>query len=256
MKIGIARGENMLDKLMRKLFKEEKETMSKQTKVDIKGSMGELRQEMRLHKLDRESYKVINNIIIPYKDKTSQIDHLVISRYGIFVIENKNFSGSIYGSEKDRNWTQVRGGSRNSFYNPVLQNRGHIKALADVFGNEDKMYSIIVFGDRAELRKIDVSGKGIRVINEHKLYDTIVSYEEVLLGHEEVKECWNMLLDSMRSIRQDVVAHVKSVKETIEENGKVCPRCKSDLVKREGKYGEFLGCSSYPKCRYVFKQNV
>lgn len=93
----------------------------------------------------------------------------MISRYGIFVIENKSFSGSIYGSEKDRNWTQVIGGSRNFFYNPVLQNRWHIKALVDAFGNEDKMYSIIVFGDRDELRKIDVSGDGIMVINEHEL---------------------------------------------------------------------------------------
>lgn len=243
----------MLNKLLSKLFKEEKSTMSKQTKIDIKGSMGELRQEMRLHKLDREKYKVINNIIIPYKDKTSQIDHLVISVYGIFVIENKNFSGNIYGSEKDRNWTQVMGKSKNSFYNPVLQNKGHIKALEQIFGKVDNIYSIIVFGDRAELRKVDLDSENIRVINESDLYSTITSYGDEVLSYEEVRGYWNDLLDTMRGVRQDNAEHVKKVRETIAESSRICPLCKSELVKREGKYGEFMGCSSYPKCRYIYK---
>ena len=70
--------------------------MDKDIKIEIKGTLGEARQEIRLHRLDREKYKSIHDIIIPNKDKTAQIDHLVVSNYGIFVIENKNFSGNIW----------------------------------------------------------------------------------------------------------------------------------------------------------------
>ena len=89
----------MIKSILNKIFKEDKPNLSKQDKVEIKGSLGELRQEFRLDRLERNKYRVISNIIIPNKGKTTQIDHLVISNYGIFVIENKNFIGDIYGSE-------------------------------------------------------------------------------------------------------------------------------------------------------------
>lgn len=244
----------MIKSIIKTLLKREESPISKDIRKEIKGTLGETRQEIRLHKLDREKYKVINDIIIPNKDKTSQIDHLIISNYGIFVIENKNFSGSIYGSEKDRSWTQVMGKSRNTFYNPILQNYGHIKALQAIVGNNKPMYSIIVFGEKATLKKIDIENKNIKVINETKLLETIKVYNEEVLTIEEVKESLNKVLKSMSTTRQDIKAHVKNIKNTLEENKKICPRCKSELVERKGEYGKFLGCSSYPKCRYTYKK--
>ena len=244
----------MIKNLIKKIFKGEKNTINKDVRIEIKGTRGEARQEIRLHTLDREKYKVINDIIIPNKDKTSQIDHLIISNYGIFVIENKNFSGSIYGSEKDRSWTQVMGKSRNAFYNPILQNYGHIKALQAIIGNNKPIYSIIVFGEKATLKKIDIENKNIKVINETKLLETIKTYNNEMLTTEEVKESLNKVLESMSTIRQDIKTHVKNIKDTLEENKRTCPRCKSELVERTGVYGKFLGCSSYPKCRYNYKQ--
>ena len=223
----------MIKNIIKKIFKEEKNTINKDVRIEIKGTLGEARQEIRLHTLDREKYKVINDIIIPNKDKTSQIDHLIISNYGIFVIENKNFSGSIYGSEKDRSWTQVMGKSRNTFYNPILQNYGHIKALQALIGNNKQIYSIIVFGEKATLKKIDIENENIKVINETKLLETIKTYKESL----------NKVLESMSTIRQDIKTHVKNIKDTLEENKITCPRCKSELVERTGVYGKFLGCS-------------
>ena len=58
-----------------------------------------------------------------------QIDHVVVSIYGIFVIETKNYSGWIFGDENSQYWAQVIYKTKNRFYNPILQNRGHIKAL-------------------------------------------------------------------------------------------------------------------------------
>ena len=243
----------MLKTIINKLFKEEKKRISKEIKGNIKGTFGEVRQEIRLHRLDREKYKVINNILIPSKNKTSQIDHLVISNYGIFVIENKNFSGSIYGSERDKSWTQVMAKSKNVFYNPILQNYGHIKALEEIIGYNKGIYSIVVFSNKAILKKIDVSSNNVKVINEGDLLSTIYSYRMNILTDEEVKEYLNKVLASMGSIRQDINAHVKNIKEILDKNSKTCPRCKSELVQRKGQYGNFLGCSSYPKCKYTYK---
>lgn len=244
----------MIRNLIKKIFKKEKNTISKDVRIEIKGKLGEARQEIRLHTLDREKYKVINNILIPNKNKTSQIDHLIISSYGIFVIENKNFSGNIYGSEKDKSWTQVIGKSRNTFYNPVLQNYGHIKALQEIIGNNKPIYSIIVFGERATLKKIDIENENIKVINETKLLETIKTYNSEVLTDKEIKDSLNKVLESMSTIRQDIKTHVKNIKDTLEENKKTCPKCKSELVERTGAYGKFFGCSSYPKCRYTYKE--
>lgn len=169
------------------------------------------------------------------------------------MIENKNFSGNIYGSEKDKSWTQVIGKSRNTFYNPILQNYGHIKALQEIIGNNKPIYSIIVFGERATLKKIDIENENIKVINETKLLETIKTYNSEVLTAEEIKASLNKVLESMSTIRQDIKAHVKNIKDTLEENKKTCPKCKSDLVERTGTYGKFFGCSSYPKCRYTYK---
>lgn len=65
---------------------------------------------------------VINNLILEVEEgKTSQIDHIVINKRGIFVIETKNYSGMIYGTENQLEWTQVLnyGKVKNHFYNPI-----------------------------------------------------------------------------------------------------------------------------------------
>lgn len=85
--------------------------------------------------------------MIVNEGKSSQIDHLVINRTGIFVIETKNYSGRIYGQEDQREWTQVLqyGKVKNKFYNPIMQNKTHIYALSKVIGRSDCFVSIIVF---------------------------------------------------------------------------------------------------------------
>ncbi len=135
------------------------------------------------------------------------------------------------------------GKSRNTFYNPILQNYGHIKALQALIGNNKQIYSIIVFGEKATLKKIDIENENIKVINETKLLETIKTYNNEILTTEEVKESLNKVLESMSTIRQDIKTHVKNIKDTLEENKITCPRCKSELVERTGVYGKFLGCS-------------
>jgi len=73
----------------------------------IKGFFGEKSVAFQLSRLDPSKYKVINNIILQSGEKTTQIDHVVVSNYGIFVIETKNYNGWILGDEYADYWTQV-----------------------------------------------------------------------------------------------------------------------------------------------------
>ena len=77
--------------------------------------------------VENEQY-VINDLILVNEEKSSQIDHIVINPHGIFVLETKNYSGEIYGSESQREWTQVLayGKVKNKLYNPLKQNATHV----------------------------------------------------------------------------------------------------------------------------------
>lgn len=86
------------------------------------------------------------------------------------------------------------------------------------------------------------------------MISTITSYNNEILTNEEVKECFNKVLSSMSTIRQDKKEHIRNIKDTLEEKQKTCPICKSELVERKGAYGEFLGCSSYPRCKYTYSK--
>jgi len=98
----------------------------------IKGAIGEKRVIRQLSKLPPEEYKVLNNIMIKTDKGSTQIDHVVISIFGIFVIETKNYNGWIHGSENSEYWTQSIYKNKSSFRNPIRQNRAHIYALKEV----------------------------------------------------------------------------------------------------------------------------
>ena len=96
------------------------------------GVIGETKIALLLKLLSKEQYKIINNIMIYSKWGTSQIDHIVISIFGIFVIETKNYKGWIFGSENQEYWTQTIYGNKYKLYNPIRQNYSHIQALKNL----------------------------------------------------------------------------------------------------------------------------
>ena len=97
----------------------------------IKGQAGEcyVRYAARLLLPDCEQF---SNVTLPTKDSTTQIDHIFVSRFGTFVVETKNMDGRIYGRPSEQRWTQWFPRKTATFQNPLLQNRGHVKALQAV----------------------------------------------------------------------------------------------------------------------------
>ncbi|MGG5210408.1 NERD domain-containing protein [Chryseobacterium sp. MIQD13] len=208
--------------------------------------MGERTVSKTLKRLNNEKYIVLNNIELKIKGSTSQIDHIIVSDYGIFVIETKNYKGWILGYEKDRYWTQAIYKYRRKFYNPVLQNQGHIYALKHVLKNYQflRYYSIITFTKRATLKTKTYTD----VVYTNKLVKTIKKYDSAYLSEQTKNEIVATILTARTNNRdQDKRIIAKS---NINRNGS-CPDCGGNLIKRNGKYGFFWGCANFPKCKYT-----
>ena len=221
---------------------------------NIKGSIGERKVSKALNTLDNNEYKVINNVMIRTDRGTTQIDHVVISVYGVFVIETKNYRGLIFGNEYDDNWKQVIYKRSERFRNPIKQNYGHVAALKERL-NLDKdllIISIIDFTNRASLK---VNTK-TPVIYDNNVVSYIRSYNNKLISEDDVKRIYYDLLMSNIDSKDTRKEHVHSIRKNLRErenniNNNICPRCGKALVKRQGKHGEFIGCSGFPKCRFI-----
>ena len=120
----------------------------------VKGKIGEFRVSRLLKKdLNPSVYRVLGDVTIPSINGTTQIDHVVVSPFGIFVIETKNFTGWIFGNARDANWTQTIYKNKSRFQNPIRQNYTHVKALETITGLEESVFhSMVIFTGSAEFK--------------------------------------------------------------------------------------------------------
>jgi hypothetical protein len=101
----------------------------------------------------RRPHLLLNNITFQIGERTSQIDHIVVTATGIFVVETKHYSGWIFGNPHEGRWTQTFHRSKFQFQNPVRQNYGHVKALQGLFNLPvEAFFSVVVFTGSAEFK--------------------------------------------------------------------------------------------------------
>ncbi len=220
----------------------------------IKGFIGETLVSTVLSGLPKEEYVLLNDVMLEKENGSTQIDHVLVSIYGIFVIETKNYEGWITGSEKSSKWTQNIYGKKTPFMNPLNQNYGHICALSKLLDlPEDKFISIVAFAGDATLK-----GKmPENVTYVGRLKKLIKKYNIAKFNKIEMQEYIQIIKEGkMKGSISEKVTHVKNIKEDIKKQeediaNNICPRCGSPLVKKKGKYGEFVGCSKYPHCRFT-----
>lgn len=145
--------------------------------ADFKGRRGEklTERELNLVKLFGRNGKVLRNVYVPKENgETSEIDVIFITQKGIFVIESKNYSGWIFGNEKDAYWTvSFPNMSKERFYNPIKQNKTHIRCLGNYLKADVPLFSIIAFSERCELKKVTVENPDVHVIKRDRLYATV-----------------------------------------------------------------------------------
>lgn len=224
----------------------------------IKGLIGEKTLISILRFLDKNMYSILNDVYIEHGQGTSQIDHIVVSKFGIFVIETKNYKGIISGSYKSDKWTQNIWGNKYSMPNPIRQNKAHLYALKSVLPNyaQSRCISIIAFSSTATLYvAVDEYTK---VIYIRDVINVIKSYNEAIFSEEQVQEICNLIskanvIDKTVRNKHKYVVQQKVLSRNAQIAAGICPYCGAELVQRYGKYGSFIGCSRYPKCKFTTK---
>lgn len=219
----------------------------------VKGWFGEAQGALAKRLLlDNDVYTTLNNITIPTSNGTTQIDHVVVSKYGIFVIETKNMKGWIFGDGNSRQWTQSIFGRKYRFQNPLRQNYRHVRALAEFLKlDEGCFHSVVMFWGDAQFKS---------PMPPNVLTSGYTSYikckQKVMFTNSELVK----IISAMRSgmlprTRETRTAHVESLKAR-HSSTTTCPKCSGALVVRTAKSGahagrQFYGCSNFPSCRYV-----
>lgn len=219
-----------------------------------KGKIGERRVAFLLRRLPKNDYKVINNLLLLSNGRSAQIDHVVVSIYGIFVIETKNYSGWIYGGEYSEYWTQNIFGKKYSLRNPIYQNLGHVRALKFLLKGYEAIpfISIVAFSRQASLG-VDAHTP---VVYWDQILRIINQFENRVLTNSQVKIIFDTLLTNNATGKSDRKQHLTNVSNAKMRNAMVkssghCPQCNGELILRDGKYGRFYGCSNYPKCKFT-----
>ena len=240
----------------------------------FKGIFGEflVKTAARLF-LPRNAYHLINDVTLPTGDGTTQIDHIIVSPYGVFVIETKNMKGWIFGSENQKVWTQRIYRHSYKFQNPLHQNYKHVKTLEGLLDvPSSAIHSLVVFigGSTFKTEMPDRVTSGFAYIRHIK------AKREVVLSQADVDAVITQL-EQLRlrrglSTNRQHVRHLRlrqtagsvvapssmsdSTPSTTPKNPNQCPKCGGEMVLRTSKKGEsagnqFWGCATFPACRGV-----
>jgi restriction system protein len=220
----------------------------------IKGAMGEWFVSRILHKRLPEGYIILDDVYLPLPDgSTTQIDHIVVSPYGIFVVETKNYSGWIFASAESKVWTQTIYRKKSSFQNPMRQNYLHVCAIANNLGI-DKTYikGVVAFIGGCTFKTERPEG----VVYSGAVADYVRKFRTPIIKQDQVGEIAEAILEWQSTLSKATKAsHVKNIKARhhgVQENAvPKCPRCGAPMILRTAKSTgrNFFGCSNYPKCR-------
>lgn len=175
-----------------------------------KGKIGEFKVNKRARLfLRKKDYRILTNVTLSIPGGTTQIDLIIVSRFGVFVVETKNMKGWIFGGSHQQDWTQIIFHFKSKFQNPLIQNQLHVRSVIQTTGlNEFQVYSIVVFAGKSSFRT-QMPGNVIHLSNFIHL---IKSQGEVLFTHEEVNSIVSML-ESKRlpKTRKTNRAHIEYV---------------------------------------------
>ena len=178
-----------------------------------KGKVGELIVMTRLRKgLPEDEYEILNNIYLPTENgTTTQVDHVVVSRFGVFVVETKNYSGWIFADASSKVWTQTIYRTKSTFQNPIRQNYRHVCAIAENLGlPKDYIRGVVAFTGDCEFKTPMPEG----VVYSRRLADYIKSFSDPILKDGEKEEILEALREWDASVTPEQrAAHVDNLRQ-------------------------------------------
>ena len=214
-----------------------------------KGIVGEYQVASILEFSSRGKSYLFNDILLKVKDRTAQIDHILVNRAGVFIIETKNFSGRITGNENEFYWYQ-HAKRKHAFYNPVMQNATHHKFVKEIIGDIYPIYTMVVF---VKNNKPSFSSNKVFQLCELKNFILEKTNNSVLTEEDMLKVVYliNLYISHDSNEKEKHIENARQAKQAINEG--LCPRCGNPLIIKKGESGLFWGCSTFPKCMYTRK---
>ncbi len=180
---------NFLSRLSKVKLKLKRKYKSRKVNPVDQGALGEKVINTSAESVLSDEYYVLKNVTLPTKQGTTQIDQVIVSRYGVFVVEVKNLNGWIFGSPRNKAWTQVIYGHKTRFQNPLHQNYAHVKAV-EALGVRH-IHSLVVFVQNCTFKtempeNVVYGSQYIRFINsKYKILLSDLEVERVLRLIEE-----------------------------------------------------------------------
>ena len=181
-----------------------------------------------LKNLNPQEYHVLNDLLIPDgASGQTQVDHVVVSVHGIFVLETKNWDCWIFGREDDREWTlSYPGGGKKKVQNPLRQNEGHVQAIMKLLAvGRERCHNLVFINPVSKFKTGPVPGAF-----QSRMLDHIRSYHDIVFDPGWVGEAVRKLREaSMSHDKQAVAAHlnqVKSKRQPLSQMAKTSPALK------------------------------
>ncbi len=205
--------------------------------------------------LESNAYYVMADVVLLTFEGLIQIDFIIVSRFGVFIVASYDYTGVIEAYESSNSWFQiVNSKEKHEFNNPSFQlnkNTETVQSLIDI--DKNKIFSVLVFdsitGFTSTMRARTTYGKDY--------LNYIRSKQELLLTTDEIKN----IIETIEAKRkkQGLVSGLKSIdtsnqQGTILDDNRSCPSCGSDMVIKVEKNGrnageQYLQCVLYPTCR-------
>lgn len=155
-------------------------------------------------------YHLMNHVTLQLEDSTTQVDHILVSRFGVFVIETKHYKGWIFANAKQKSWTQVLFRLKFRFQNPILQNKRHVRAVQDFldFLPHSAIKSVVVFTGEAEFKTEIPQG----VFRLYGLIDYLRNQTDEVMSLNRVQFCVGRLETARLAISGETdVEHIESL---------------------------------------------
>ncbi|EKE77878.1 nuclease-related domain-containing protein [Gallaecimonas xiamenensis] len=215
--------------------------------ASLTGAQGERKLARLLARHLDERYLVVHDVTLAIDGSTTQIDHLVLSPYGVFVIETKTYSGWIFGSEHQAQWTQQHYRHKTRFQNPLRQNYKHVLAVCRQLGlPATQVHSVVAFMGSARFK----TAMPANVCTGAEVLIYIRGFHQPCFGDAVVSALASRLerrrLAPGRATTKQHLANLKAA-----EQGQPCPACGGAMVLRKARNSQerFWGCRRFPQCR-------
>jgi restriction system protein len=212
-------------------------------------------------KLDKDNYHLIRNVPLPTGNGSDKVDHVIVSPFGVFVVETTTMRGRIFGGANQKAWVRQTGKRKHAFANPLVQAHRHARVVAAMLGlDAGKVFPVLAFVSGATFEspmpENVARGSDYARYIKSKTVPVLTKADVALIAHKLELGQFNPAVKTQAApaTRPRIAVKAKTA-------AKACPDCGSPMVLRKAKKGAQAGksfwvCSTFPKCMAAIEHKV